>query len=334
MSKPYAYISIKRLQTSSLLSQSYNHNYRKVGFRENVDTSLSHLNQEVVPLDGDNYNDAFKRRQERDGFIIPRSDSTRILEIISTYSGGKVDDTFNVNRWVDENIKWYNKTFGEENIMSAVLHLDETTPHLHVMVIPVVDGKLNATTLTLSTREMFAKTGKKGYALLQDSYAEAMKPLGLSRGIVNSRATHVEMRKFREAFGEYLNKRLPDIIEGESVERYKARADTVHEMTLIDAFKQEKVREREFVELQGEADEIKKENKVQKIKINKLEAFIKDLDIPKLKRKAKRMDQLLYAIENKIPDEERANRIFEEMQEIAEIAEYEMKRKNMGDGEK
>ena len=33
------------------------------------------------------------------------------------------------------------KNLGEENIVSAVVHLDEGTPHLHLMFVPVVHTK-------------------------------------------------------------------------------------------------------------------------------------------------------------------------------------------------
>ena len=34
--------------------------------------------------------------------------------------------------------------FGEKNVVSAKVHLDETTPHMHFTAIPLIDGKLNA----------------------------------------------------------------------------------------------------------------------------------------------------------------------------------------------
>lgn len=37
--------------------------------------------------------------------------------------------------------------FGEDNIVSAVIHLDETTPHLHFDFVPIIDNKLSAKAL-------------------------------------------------------------------------------------------------------------------------------------------------------------------------------------------
>lgn len=44
---------------------------------------------------------------------------------------GKLDE------WIEATLDWFRKEFGEENVVSAVLHMDETTPHLHVTVVPI-----------------------------------------------------------------------------------------------------------------------------------------------------------------------------------------------------
>lgn len=39
---------------------------------------------------------------------------------------------------------WLAEEFGAENIVSVVLHADESTPHVQAVVVPIKDGKLNA----------------------------------------------------------------------------------------------------------------------------------------------------------------------------------------------
>ena len=46
-----------------------------------------------------------------------------------------------MDHWCDDNLKWLKETFGEENLVSAVLHMDEKTPHIHATVIPIVSGE-------------------------------------------------------------------------------------------------------------------------------------------------------------------------------------------------
>ena len=40
-----------------------------------------------------------------------------------------------------EHLDWIKETFGEENLVSAVLHMDEKTPHLHATIVPIVTGE-------------------------------------------------------------------------------------------------------------------------------------------------------------------------------------------------
>ena len=40
--------------------------------------------------------------------------------------------------------RWAENEFGKENVVSLELHLDESTPHLHLIVTPIFDGKLQA----------------------------------------------------------------------------------------------------------------------------------------------------------------------------------------------
>ena len=42
-----------------------------------------------------------------------------------------------LDAWIDATLDWFKKEFGEKNVVSAFLHMDETTPHLHVTVVPI-----------------------------------------------------------------------------------------------------------------------------------------------------------------------------------------------------
>ena len=46
-----------------------------------------------------------------------------------------------LNEWCRDNIKWLQDTFGKDNVVSAVLHLDEKTPHIHAAVVAIVTGE-------------------------------------------------------------------------------------------------------------------------------------------------------------------------------------------------
>ena len=76
-------------------------------------------------------------------------------------------------------------------VHSVVLHLDEMTPHLHLLVVPRV--KSAASIWKLNSKALFDRERLRE---LQTSYGEAMAPLGIRRGEPGSQAVHSEVRQF------------------------------------------------------------------------------------------------------------------------------------------
>ncbi|MDQ7005511.1 MAG: MobV family relaxase [Ghiorsea sp.] len=101
---------------------------------------------------------------------------------------GKSD--LQVREWADESIQSMRKFWGNENIASATLHLDESTPHIHLYAIPLIEGKLNC-------REFLG--GRKKLSDMQSHYANSMKKFDLERGVLGSRATHKTMKDLSTA---------------------------------------------------------------------------------------------------------------------------------------
>lgn len=98
------------------------------------------------------------------------------------YEEGPVQD-FNIRA-----MSWLRDTFGEQNIISAVCHLDEATPHIHAVIVPIDSkDKLNSSAFI---------DGKKSLSDLQTTFANTMKPLGLKRGVEGSKATHTEVSDY------------------------------------------------------------------------------------------------------------------------------------------
>ena len=49
--------------------------------------------------------------------------------------------------WQRDDFFWdcymfFAEKYGNENILSVVVHMDETNPHLHLNIVPIIDGKL------------------------------------------------------------------------------------------------------------------------------------------------------------------------------------------------
>lgn len=91
------------------------------------------------------------------------------------------------NAYFGRALDWLEERHGKENVLSAVIHRDEATPHMTVMTIPLDDrGKLNA-------RALVGDRGK--LSAMQTDFAERVgKPHGLERGVQGSKATHERVK--------------------------------------------------------------------------------------------------------------------------------------------
>lgn len=113
------------------------------------------------------------------------SDEKSMKEIFSKGQG---------DEWVKANLAFLSAEYGEKNIVRFSLHMDETTPHLHAIVVPLTpDGRLSAKEVIGNRKDLQDK---------QTRYSEYMKPFGLERGILGSKATHENIQDYRRRINE------------------------------------------------------------------------------------------------------------------------------------
>ena len=86
-----------------------------------------------------------------------------------------------LDRWVQDSLRWLREEIGQDLVVSAVLHLDEKTPHIHAVVVPAVKGRLTC-------KEFFTPDTARRW---QDTYA---RYTGLRRGIPSDRAHEDRLR--------------------------------------------------------------------------------------------------------------------------------------------
>lgn len=67
------------------------------------------------------------------------------------------------------------KALGEENIISAKVHMDETTPHIHIVYVPIVRYKTKIGEEKIRISGSMFWQGRDSYRKLQDDFAEYMK---------------------------------------------------------------------------------------------------------------------------------------------------------------
>ena len=87
-----------------------------------------------------------------------------------------------------DSLEWVKKRYGAENVVYSVVHMDEATPHLHIGVIPVINGKLSA-------KALFNKT-ELG-AIQSDFPKQVGAKYELQRGILGSERKHLSEMRFK-----------------------------------------------------------------------------------------------------------------------------------------
>lgn len=105
-----------------------------------------------------------------------RSNSVVALDTVYTASPEffKLHDTQTIDKFFQDCLDYHRQRYG--HVVSAIVHYDEQTPHMHIMSVPLTrDGRLSA-------REIVG--GRAQMAHAQDTFFEAVgQQYGLQRGV-------------------------------------------------------------------------------------------------------------------------------------------------------
>ena len=85
-------------------------------------------------------------------------------------------------------VKFFADRYGAKNIISAVVHKDETPPHLHLNLVPITNGKL-------CSKDLYDR--KKLSELQTEFYEKVGRKWGLERGKFKSGAKHVTASEYK-----------------------------------------------------------------------------------------------------------------------------------------
>ncbi|WP_242039141.1 MobV family relaxase [Anabaena cylindrica] len=171
----------------------------------NADTTKKNIRL-IGMEDGKTLEDLVKTKIATDTKHKPRKDAVLCSEMFLSASPEyfRPHDPSLAGEWNDErmvlfakaSITWLKTNYGDKCVR-AELHLDEATPHIHAYIVPINDK-----TKLLSHKEMFGGDGRVGsikLSKLQDSYAQALAPLGIERGVKGSKATHTKVKEYYQA---------------------------------------------------------------------------------------------------------------------------------------
>ena len=186
----YAIVRNEKL-TRAEINGKGTHNDRKAKKHSNkdIDPTRTHLNYYIKKNEFTYTKEFDKHIKENNLQGHLRSNSIIMCQMIFTSDQEFFDKIGEkeTKRYFDECYRFIcnYKNLGENNIISAVVHLDEGTPHLHIMFIPVVHIKdKNGKEIDKICARDFWK-GRDSYRKLQDSYFNYVKSKGfdLERGM-------------------------------------------------------------------------------------------------------------------------------------------------------
>ena len=181
---------------------------------KNADPTRTHLNRELIqfPEGVTSRTQAIQHRLDTAG--LKRKIGKNQVQAIRILLTGTHEDMVQIEKegrldeWCQDNIDWLQKTYGTDNVVSVVLHMDESTPHLHATVIPIVETerkrkkkeeevkrtyRKKAPAPRLSADDVMSRAKLKSY---QNTYAAAMQKYGLQRGIEGSEAQHISTHEY------------------------------------------------------------------------------------------------------------------------------------------
>ena len=212
----YAIIRNEKYTKEKMLQISpHNERQKKSYSNKNIDKNKTYLNYHLKKPIENTYLKEFKRLKEENnlkGQI--HKNSIYVCEMLIT-SDKKFFDSIGeeeTKRYFKESFNFISqyKHLGKENIISAVVHLDEETPHMHLVFIPVVNSvdKNKNKIRKISSSEFWRE--KNSYTILQDRFYEFIKSknFNLERGNTKEKQKHLNVEDLKKLTNFYETENL------------------------------------------------------------------------------------------------------------------------------
>ena len=225
MNLNYAIFRSEPIMTINDLAQIGSHNKReKKAYDSNpdIDIERSKNNIELVPL-SDKYVKGFynvvkdyrkqheeKQKTEREDRkktfkqMLDKSNSVVTDELLFTATNEFFKDMTrdDIKDWTDTCMEFVYNDLGytKDQILHSVVHLDEKTPHIHCVVVPLVkkfDKRTNTERYTISKKQYIKD--KIHLSEIQDKYHKRLTDKGhdLERGIKGSDRKHIKIKDYK-----------------------------------------------------------------------------------------------------------------------------------------
>ena len=187
---------MKKIKKPDDIGKIENENERQEGYtrigRETIDTERTHNNYHIVPAPDTRYMEFINNRIKEVGVKRKvKDDAVRMATFVIGAKGDYFKDMppETEREFFTDCVNFIAKQMGKENIISAVVHKDETSPHIHINVVPITpDNRLCA---------KYYFDGKMSEWQTK-VYEEVGKKWNLERGKEGSDAKHVDPKTYNK----------------------------------------------------------------------------------------------------------------------------------------
>lgn len=191
----YAVCRMQKMKSHDLKGiQFHNQRERESKTNPDIDKDKSNENFDFINDENIDYNERVKEiiDSQKTGTRKTRKDAVLVNELLVTSGREFFEglDPAEQKRFFEESFKLFSERYGEQNIAYATVHNDEKTPHLHIGVVPMRDGKLQG-------KNVF---NRQELLWIQSKFPEHMQKLGfdLERGEKGSTREHIETQEFKK----------------------------------------------------------------------------------------------------------------------------------------
>lgn len=192
----FAVIHMQKFKANALIGiQFHNQREREIKTNTDIDKSKTYLNYDLHNHSNIDFNKTVREKIKNNVITnrAIRKDAVMMCNFIVTSDKIFFDRLTDQEqkRFFKKSYEFFKNRYGEKNIVSANIHLDEKTPHMHLSLVPITkDNKLAA-------KRLF---DRKELRLLQDDYPKYISNHGfdLKRGVdAEGKNKHIETQKFK-----------------------------------------------------------------------------------------------------------------------------------------
>lgn len=212
-------IGFQKVKENSKLARLAEHIFRfmsRSDGKERIDQPRTHFNKTILDKFGikktSDLSTKLKAFYDKKGIVVKKENVLAVDLMITTspeYWGnwqqrlGTPEFEEELKIWYDFQLKILEDTYGKDAVKIAVLHLDETTPHLHVIVTPEEEKEVtfkNRYGITKKTKTILNNNrwNPDFYQKFYNTFCEKNKEkFGLERGKENNEVKNIPLKDLK-----------------------------------------------------------------------------------------------------------------------------------------